>query len=61
MLNIKSSSYRDNSVYQIMMHINMVELKTCDNQLGFLSGIINIIDLCDLSVHFCSLKGCNSL
>ena len=35
MLNIKSSSCRDDSVHQIMMHINIVELKTSDNQLGF--------------------------
>ena len=55
MLNIKSSSCRDNSVHQIMsmMHINIVELKTSDNQLGF-SGIKKIIDPCDLSCLFTS-------
>ena len=41
-------------MYQIMMHINMVELKTSDNQLGFFSGIIKIIDPCDLSCLFTS-------
>ena len=36
-----------------MMHINTVELKTSDNQLSF-SGVIKIIDSCDLSCLFTS-------
>ena len=49
-------------MHQIMKQINMVELETSGNQLGFFWNNENHrSSRFELSLHFCYLKGCNFL